>query len=544
MTEQAPTKPLPIPDWSGTTDQHQHEVGQEKTPSTTTIPLHAETDRPETIQAIENHLLPAADAESRILASDSLTDEKGNNGATNDDTAFHDAVTHQPSDRPDGVNVNETAQQGGLRPQDLESLQESLKENLDSHVQPQKADTAQPEVQPTAALDHNAPTNDPALHSTDSKVTSTNEPSSQHINVDPQNSGQPDGVQNGHTDGVPPQQEYQQQAATVDQDSHMDDAGHDPYAYDIEVDEWDGSDFSDTSSFLSHLSNSVTDYQWENGRRYHAYQGGRYPLPNDETELDREDMKHHEMMLITRNRLHFSPIPDKPQRILDIGTGTGIWAMQMADKYPSAEVVGTDLSPVQSDWVPPNLTFEIDDAEQPWLHKPDSYDLINVRFMFLAIKEFPKLIRNAYDTLKPGGWIELSELNVDPGSYDAQMPDPSQIILWIAYLRQAATAMGFDMQIASKFKSMVIEAGFEEVTEEILEVPWGIWPKDQRLKEIGFWHKGIYPSFGSIRAAVKLTLCRTTQTRSTRHCYGSTHAIARLDTERSGIIPRWIEKGD
>ncbi|KAI9706612.1 MAG: hypothetical protein M1836_003621 [Candelina mexicana] len=490
MTKQPPLNPSSIPDWSGRDDHHQHETAHGKTPSTTTVPLNIETERPDTIQAIEEHLLPAANAGAHILASNTATREE-NDDATTEDTAFHDAVTHQLPNEFDGISDHQSIQQGGPVPQDLERLQESLKDHLNSHVQTYQTDTAHTHVeeQPVTVDFDQQSAKDSTLHDSASNVTATQEPSSQRMNVDHQQFSQPDGVQNDHTDSIPPQQEYQSQAAPIDPDSHMDGTTHDPYAHDIEIDEWDGSDFSDTSSFLSHLSNSITDYQWENGRRYHAYQGGRYPLPNDETELDREDMKHHEMMLITSNRLHLSPIPEKPQRILDIGTGTGIWAMQMADKYPSAEVVGTDLSPVQSDWVPPNLTFEIDDAEQPWLHKPNSYDLINIRFMFLAIKDFPKLIRNAYDTLKPGAWIELSELNINPRSYDAQMPDPSQILLWIDYLRQAATAMGFDMQIARKFKGMVIEAGFEEVTEEILEVPWGIWPKDQRLKEIGFWHK-------------------------------------------------------
>ncbi len=505
MTDQAPSNPSStIPDWyARNNDQHQHEE-QAKTPSNTdtkeppTIPTD---ERPEVIRAIEEHLLPAADADKKIVAQDNATVEKVNNDVKTEDTSFHDAVTHQSSHQSDGTSTDQPVQQGGLLPQDLENLQESLEEDLGSHVQNQQADTAQSDIQNPHAVaqDEKAPAKDDASHDPSTKIEASNESSTQPKNVDPRDArqldgmgnGQTDGMNNGQMDGAQPHQDPQQQAATADQDSHMDDTAHDPYAYDIEVDDWEGSDFSDTSSFLSHLSNSVTDYQWENGRRYHAYQTGRYPLPNDETELDREDMKHHEMMLITTNRLHFSPIPDKPQRILDIGTGTGIWAMQMADKYPSAEVVGTDLSPVQSDWVPPNLTFEIDDAEQPWLHKPNSYDLINIRFMFLAIKDFPKLIRSAYETLKPGGWIELSELDVHPVSYDSEYPNPSQILLWIAYLRQASTAMGFDMVIARKFKSMVIEAGFEDVTEEILEVPWGTWPKDQRLKEIGFWHLGI-----------------------------------------------------
>jgi hypothetical protein len=46
--------------------------------------------------------------------------------------------------------------------------------------------------------------------------------------------------------------------------------------------------------------------------------------------------------------------------------------------------------------VPPNLTFEFDDLELEWLYKPGTYDLINVRFMFLAIKDYQAVIAQAY----------------------------------------------------------------------------------------------------------------------------------------------------
>lgn len=57
---------------------------------------------------------------------------------------------------------------------------------------------------------------------------------------------------------------------------------------------------------------------------------------------DRLDMHHEVFLMLLNGRLHLAPLDD-PQRILDIGTGTGIWAIDMADKYPSAEVIGTDL---------------------------------------------------------------------------------------------------------------------------------------------------------------------------------------------------------
>lgn len=67
------------------------------------------------------------------------------------------------------------------------------------------------------------------------------------------------------------------------------------------------------------------------------------------------------MRLCWNQSIYEAPLED-PEQILDIGTGTGIWAIEMADMFPNAEVIGTDLSPIQPDWVPSNwlvLTFLI-----------------------------------------------------------------------------------------------------------------------------------------------------------------------------------------
>lgn len=96
---------------------------------------------------------------------------------------------------------------------------------------------------------------------------------------------------------------------------------------DFNDDPFDFSDdpFDDSTSITSSVR-ACTD---EHDRRYQCFKIGRYPIPNDDQEQDREDMKHAMLMELTDGALFFSPIGDNPQSILDVGTGTGEWRISV-----------------------------------------------------------------------------------------------------------------------------------------------------------------------------------------------------------------------
>lgn len=88
-----------------------------------------------------------------------------------------------------------------------------------------------------------------------------------------------------------------------------------------------GYETDSMGSGTTSLATSVRDYAFENGRRYHRFREGAYNFPNDDSEQEREDMKHA-MVVNLCQALHYAPIGPNPHNILDLGTGTGIWAIE------------------------------------------------------------------------------------------------------------------------------------------------------------------------------------------------------------------------
>ncbi|KIX05179.1 uncharacterized protein Z518_06051 [Rhinocladiella mackenziei CBS 650.93] len=242
----------------------------------------------------------------------------------------------------------------------------------------------------------------------------------------------------------------------------------------------------DYGSSTRSVASSIYDYEKSHGRTYHSFHSGKYMLPNDAEELDRVDIAYHAIRLSIGNKHFYAPIKN-PTSILDVGTGTGVWAVDVADDYPAAIVVGTDLSPTQPSMVPPNLRFEIADADEEWTFRPESFDLIHTRAMNdLSLRDWADYYRQAFRALKPGGWAEAQECCCRRQSDDDTIPKDGHMLLWEDEWERAMKKIGKTGHCNPNLVMEQMEdAGFANITCKYFKAPLGPWPKNPTLKEAG-----------------------------------------------------------
>lgn len=227
------------------------------------------------------------------------------------------------------------------------------------------------------------------------------------------------------------------------------------------------------------ISGVEIEQHFENGRRYCNED---YYMPNDEQEQTRLAITYQAYFSVLGDQLTLGPIPRSAKRILEVGTGTGDWAIAVAERYPRAEVIALDITtsfhPASG---PPNVTFELDDAQDEWTDT-EPFDFIHIRGLAGAFSNWGAIYGEVSKHLRPGGCFEIADSGMVRLTNE---PSHSYLSIFNSAIQSAAEKAGTPLGSDHLKKSVLENAGLSVVKSKTFDVPLGIWSPDPRKKVQG-----------------------------------------------------------
>jgi len=210
------------------------------------------------------------------------------------------------------------------------------------------------------------------------------------------------------------------------------------------------------------------------GGRTHT-RGIPYVLPRDLEEMNRLDFQHYVLRQAFKGNF-LAPV-ENPLAILDVGTGTGRWALEVATVFPGANVIGLDLNtpPVDEqaeaggqEVRPTNYAFVPGNILEGLPFADGTFDFVHMRLLVLALPHdrWPFVISELIRVTRPGGWVESVEVPADEGGG----PAVDQIMDWVTTL---IARRGIDIADGTRVGALMQAQGLVNVASHRIDVPIG-----------------------------------------------------------------------
>lgn len=248
-------------------------------------------------------------------------------------------------------------------------------------------------------------------------------------------------------------------------------------------DEGPAGDSSDSQEDADAVDPRLKDMPSIEAWGHHYHISGKIFLPFDELEQNRCEVQHKLYRHCLDGALTSTRLPLDVAQILDLGTGTGVWPIEMAARYPQAQITGVDVYPIQRrKGVPPNVKFEIDDVENPWKFPDNSIDFVHARSIAGGVMDWPGLLRQVYDKLKPGGLFEMTEIALNVLDFDGKFAEAELCPEFLQVFRDVCEKTGMDFNPSPHAPVWMVEANFEKIVQRSEILPVGNWAQDEKMK--------------------------------------------------------------
>jgi SAM-dependent methyltransferase len=206
------------------------------------------------------------------------------------------------------------------------------------------------------------------------------------------------------------------------------------------------------------------------GRRHLA--NVPYILPQDEREMSRMEVEHEALRQALGGNYR-APVC-QPERILDVGSGSGRWVLDLAEAFPEAHVVGLDLvlpSPgddIAQREAPPNFTFIRANVLEDLHFGDEGFDFVHMRQMAGAVPaaHWQAVAYELVRVTRPGGWVELAGAGMPVAAGQAL----SALHQWTANF---AMQRGIDLTISGRLAPHLTRAGVTGAITHVAHLPLG-----------------------------------------------------------------------